>query len=547
MIFTLQKYIFKELFRAFFMTAIALTCMLGFGGGLMDMMRSQGITAKEMLKLLFYLMPVVLSYSLPIAALFSTTITYGRLSADNEIVACRASGINVFRLLTPAIILSILVFLFTFTLNNFLIPNLTSQIESLVKSNIQKFAYLRLKNQGYISQMDYALHCGKIDEVQYPEMQADGTASSGLIELSKVAFLRQGKNSVPEFYGTAEKALIVFDMYNQKPTVSVHLNQVRAFDEGQGQMIQAAYYPIPPIEIPPMTAKKIKFMSLPALLEIEKDPMAHEELRKMTDGLRISLLNSLAYAELDKQIKQYGECRFQDNKGGRCTITAKSYRPLVQKDGRIVFEGDVVVEYTLASGLVRQYEGRQAYITAYTASQDSVPMMTIEMKETARITEKVKGKPDRVDERKEPSIGPFAAPGDVLAKAKAITLEQLLSDDPTLDLNHQLSKFRGEVMREERDISGKCKAEIHSRASYSSSSLVLLLLGAGLGIIFRGGHFVSAFGLSFIPVLVVVVMIMTGKQLGSAGIETLGVFVIWLGVILVAVADIVVLGKFLRR
>ena len=134
-----------------------------------------------------------------------------------------------------------------------------------------------------------------------------------------------------------------------------------------------------------------------------------------------------------------------------------------------------------------------------------------------------------------------------MKQASMITLDELLSDNPSLDLNRQLSKSRGNVAKEKRDISGKCLAEIHSRASYSSSALVLLLLGAGLGIIFRGGHFVSAFGLSFIPVLVVVVMIMTGKQLSSAGIEHFGVPVIWLGVTLVALADIMVLGKFLRR
>ena len=546
MIFTLQKYIFKELFRAFFLTAVALTCMLGFGGSLMDMMRSQGITAKELLRLMFYLIPVVLAYSLPVAALFSTTITYGRLAADNEIVACRASGINIYRLLTPAIVLSVLVFVFTFFLENFMIPNLAGRIEQLVKSDIQKFAYLKLKNQGYISQLDYALHCGEVEEVQYPEIQPDGTVTSGLIELSHVAFLRQDRNNVPVFYGTARKALIIFDMYDQKPTVSVHLNQVRAFDEEQGQMIQAAYYPIPPIEIPPMTKKKIKFMSLPVLMEIAKDPMAHQGLRNMTNNLRVVLTHSLAYEALVQQIKQYRECRFQDDKS-HCTITADSYRQMSQKDGRLVFEGNVVVEHSLASGLVRRYDARQAYITSSLSAGVNEPMMTIELKELVRITEKVPGKPDRVDERKDPSVGPFPSPGDVMKQASMITLDELLSDNPSLDLNRQLSKSRGNVAKEKRDISGKCLAEIHSRASYSSSALVLLLLGAGLGIIFRGGHFVSAFGLSFIPVLVVVVMIMTGKQLSSAGIEHFGVPVIWLGVTLVALADIMVLGKFLRR
>jgi len=76
---------------------------------------------------------------------------------------------------------------------------------------------------------------------------------------------------------------------------------------------------------------------------------------------------------------------------------------------------------------------------------------------------------------------------------------------------------------------------------------VLLILGAGLGIIFRGGHFVSAFGLSFIPMLAVVVMIVTGKQISRAGDPVIGSIAIWSGLALVIVADVVILGKFLKR
>ena len=158
MILTLQKYIFRELIRAFLLTAIALTCMMAFGGGMVNLMRNEGLSAQEIIKVLMCLMPIVLAYSLPVSALFSTTITYGRLASDNEITACRASGINIYKLLAPAVLLSVLVFNTTFTLQNFLIPNLASSIERLIKADIQKIAYLKLKKQGYIDQMGFTLH-----------------------------------------------------------------------------------------------------------------------------------------------------------------------------------------------------------------------------------------------------------------------------------------------------------------------------------------------------------------------------------------------------
>jgi len=42
---------------------------------------------------------------LPVAALFATTMVYGRLAADNELTACRAAGISFFAIAWPALVL----------------------------------------------------------------------------------------------------------------------------------------------------------------------------------------------------------------------------------------------------------------------------------------------------------------------------------------------------------------------------------------------------------------------------------------------------------
>ena len=39
------------------------------------------------------------------AALFATTVVYGRLSADNELTACRAGGLSHLTVTLPAFIL----------------------------------------------------------------------------------------------------------------------------------------------------------------------------------------------------------------------------------------------------------------------------------------------------------------------------------------------------------------------------------------------------------------------------------------------------------
>ncbi len=56
-----------------------------------------------------YLLPVSLSLSMPLALLVSALITYGRLSADNEILAIRMGGISPFHAISPALVLGLLV------------------------------------------------------------------------------------------------------------------------------------------------------------------------------------------------------------------------------------------------------------------------------------------------------------------------------------------------------------------------------------------------------------------------------------------------------
>src|SRR2546421_8962802 len=88
---TLFRYIFKDLMRIFLLTSCALAGIMSFGG-LLRPLTEHGLDAGQAAKMLSYFMPAMTTYSLPIAALFATTVVYGRLAADNEITAMRSAG-----------------------------------------------------------------------------------------------------------------------------------------------------------------------------------------------------------------------------------------------------------------------------------------------------------------------------------------------------------------------------------------------------------------------------------------------------------------------
>src|SRR5207249_10668683 len=103
---TLFFYIFKDLVRIFLMTSGALAGIMSFGG-LLRPLTEHGLDAAQAAKMLSYFMPAMTTYSLPIAAMFATTVVYRRLATDNELVPCRAAGLSFFSVGMPAMVLGL--------------------------------------------------------------------------------------------------------------------------------------------------------------------------------------------------------------------------------------------------------------------------------------------------------------------------------------------------------------------------------------------------------------------------------------------------------
>src|SRR5262245_47492627 len=132
---TLFWYIFKDLLRMFFMASGVLAGIMSFGG-LLRPLTEHGLSMGQVLQMLKYFQPAMATYSLPIAALFATTIVYGRLSADNEISACRAAGISHLAMALPAFVLGLTVAILGLLLLCFIVPLFMLKAEKVVFSNV---------------------------------------------------------------------------------------------------------------------------------------------------------------------------------------------------------------------------------------------------------------------------------------------------------------------------------------------------------------------------------------------------------------------------
>jgi lipopolysaccharide export system permease protein len=105
------QYIFFEMLPSFILGLIVfLSIILMFQVlRLTDFALVHGVDMKTIAEIVGYICISLLPALFPMSLLFAIILTYGRLSADSEIVALKASGMHMGKILLPAVILAVLV------------------------------------------------------------------------------------------------------------------------------------------------------------------------------------------------------------------------------------------------------------------------------------------------------------------------------------------------------------------------------------------------------------------------------------------------------
>ena len=110
----LRNYLLKEFSLPFIFSLAVLIFVMLMGNliKLVELIITRGVNFFSVLKLFLFLIPYLLTYVIPIAVLTAALLSLGRLSSDNEILAIRASGIHIFKLVLPLVIIGVITSLF---------------------------------------------------------------------------------------------------------------------------------------------------------------------------------------------------------------------------------------------------------------------------------------------------------------------------------------------------------------------------------------------------------------------------------------------------
>ena len=117
----LYFYILKEQVKVFLVAALGMTLVMTFGALLIYLQQSP-LPLASLLRILPYHTPTLFPWIFPLSLLMSTTITYGRLASDNEILAIQMAGIHLIRPVMPALFLGLVVTAGLYGVNDRLLP-----------------------------------------------------------------------------------------------------------------------------------------------------------------------------------------------------------------------------------------------------------------------------------------------------------------------------------------------------------------------------------------------------------------------------------------
>ncbi|HJO55357.1 MAG TPA: LptF/LptG family permease, partial [Candidatus Scalindua sp.] len=132
----LHKYLVKELFRTFLPSLLCFefVLLLGFSIQLLH----KGLDIPSLFSVLPYMALYTVPHALPTSLLTATVMSYGRLSADNEITAIKVAGIHIHNLITPVIIMGVFFSILSLYLNAEVLPKSYFKVRQLQEKAVKR-------------------------------------------------------------------------------------------------------------------------------------------------------------------------------------------------------------------------------------------------------------------------------------------------------------------------------------------------------------------------------------------------------------------------
>jgi len=538
MVFTLQRYVFRELFRIFLLATIGLTLILSLGG-ILRPVQEYGVGPRQVLHILLYFMPITLTFVLPMAALFASALAYGRFASDNELDACRASGISMATLVYPGLILAILVAIANLLLSFHVMPYFVHLAERSLKADAKQILFRNIQRRGF-----YCLPPENrfVIYADYADLKTDS-----LYGIIVVQSERDGLKRII----TCESARVRFDPHDRFNELQLDARKMRLMSGTDDVWVENAQSIRQ--EFSPLMGDDIKFKKIEEMKQIRSNLMLFDPIAKAARDAHLQLATELLAQDITKTLDASARSSYRLS-GKSESVRFAAAGCVLQKDSEIALQPPVLAEEYdgQTDKLLRSLSSRKAVIYIDEGRMDPAsgspaePQLRLDLFNAQVVqTEELVLHHTLSDLSLPESIRRALNGGDILQVASPESIASILKGPPS----PRLVKLQQILARRIHTTMVDIKGEMNSRLVFGIGCIPMILIGIGLGIVKRGGHLLSAFAASCVPAVVLIVAIISGKHVtenvGSRGVS--GILVMWAGLAFLLLLTAGIYGRLLRR
>jgi lipopolysaccharide export system permease protein len=121
----LDRFVLGQMAGPFLFGIMSFTVILVAGSllfRLAELVIQRGVPMSLVLRLFAYSLPGIVAMTIPMSCLLAALLGFGNMSANSELVALKSAGISFGRIVRPLVISGVVISLFTFALNETIVP-----------------------------------------------------------------------------------------------------------------------------------------------------------------------------------------------------------------------------------------------------------------------------------------------------------------------------------------------------------------------------------------------------------------------------------------
>jgi lipopolysaccharide export system permease protein len=187
-------YVLGDVIQLFLVTLFAMTSFI-MVALVLHQLYVEGLGFGVFTQLLPYVSTIALQFAIPATLLFSVCTVYGRISADNEIMAIKSAGLSPMRVIKPTLVFALLLSPFAVWMNDVAVSWGAPGIKRVVHHSLEEIIYSKLRaNRSYSSQQGLAIHVQDVQDrwlikptfTMYDNVPTTITAARARISLNSV-------------------------------------------------------------------------------------------------------------------------------------------------------------------------------------------------------------------------------------------------------------------------------------------------------------------------------------------------------------------------